>query len=98
MVPVFFLYKRVNGRPDKIKIGRFPEITVEQARKAAYRLINDITLGVNPKEKKVKKNNAVTLRELFDDFLEKHAKLHKKHGEKIFITLIGIYHLWHTRK
>ena len=50
----FFLYKRINGKPDKIKIGRFPEITVEQARKVAYSLINDISLGTNPKEKKAK--------------------------------------------
>ncbi len=74
----FFLYKRVNGRPDKIKIGRFPEITVEQARRAAYAMINDITLGNDPKEEKAKQNDNTTLRDIFDEFLEKHAKLHKK--------------------
>jgi len=74
----FFLYKRVNGRPDKIKIGRFPEITIEQARKAAYSMINDIALGVNPKEEKAKQNDATTLKDIFNEFLEKHAKLHKK--------------------
>jgi hypothetical protein len=28
----FFLYKRVNGRPEKTKLGRFPEMTPEGAR------------------------------------------------------------------
>ncbi len=77
----FFLYKRVNGRPDKIKIGRFPEITVEQARRAAYTMINDITLGVNPKEEKSKQNNTQQFKDLFNDYLERHAKLHKKTWE-----------------
>jgi integrase len=74
----FFLYKRINGRPDKIKIGRFPEITIEQARKQAYLMINDITLGVNPKEEKIKHKKSSTLAELYNNFMEQHSKLHKK--------------------
>ncbi len=78
----FFLYKRVNGKPDKIKIGRFPEITVEQARKIAYSLINEISLGENPKEKKYKKTLDIPLKELLENFIEKHGKLHKKTWEQ----------------
>lgn len=74
----FFLYKRINGRPDKIKLGRFPEITIEQARKSAYSLINDISTGINPKEQKKDNTATLTINELFDIFIEKHAKLHKK--------------------
>ena len=77
----FFLYKRVNGRPDKIKIGRFPEITVEQARRSAYAMINDITLGVNPKEEKSIQNNGQQFKDLINNYLERHAKLHKKTWE-----------------
>ena len=32
-VKPFELYKRMGGRPTRLKIGRFPEITVEQAPK-----------------------------------------------------------------
>lgn len=77
----FFLYKRINGRPDKIKLGRFPEITIEQARRAAYSMINDISLGVNPKDERAKNRSIPLLKELFNDFLEKHSKLHKKTWE-----------------
>lgn len=74
----FFLYKRINGKPDKIKIGRFPEITIEQARKIAYSLINEISLGKNPKEKNLKKTLDISLQELLESFIEKHGRLHKK--------------------
>jgi len=33
----FFLYKRVNGNPDKIKLGKFPKMSVAQARKRTFR-------------------------------------------------------------
>jgi hypothetical protein len=32
-----FLYKKVDGIPDKIKIGRFPDMHPEQATNAAYK-------------------------------------------------------------
>ena len=77
----FFLYKRVNGRPDKIKLGRFPDITIEQARRSAYAMINNISLGVDPKKEKAKQNDNTTLKEVFNEFLEKYSKPHKKTWE-----------------
>ena len=62
----FFLYKRVNGRPDKIKLGRFPDITIEQARKSAYSMINAITLGIDPKAEKIKQNYNITLKDILN--------------------------------
>ena len=57
----FFLYKRVNGRPDKIKLGRFPDITIEQARRSAYAMINNISLGVDPKKEKAKQYSDILI-------------------------------------
>ena len=74
----FFVYKRVNGRPDKIKLGRFPQMSVEQARKAAYSTINDIDKGIDPKFEKSKLSKEILFAELFEEFMEKHSKLHKK--------------------
>ncbi len=74
----FFVYKRINGRPDKIKLGRFPQMTVEQARKSAYSTINEIDKGINPKQEKQKIAKEITFEELFKQFMEKHSKLHKK--------------------
>ena len=74
----FFVYKRVNGRPDKIKLGRFPQMAVEQARKAAYSIINEIDKGVDPKLEKSKIAKEMLFSELFNEFMDKHSKLHKK--------------------
>ena len=74
----FFVYKRVNGRPDKIKLGRFPQMAVEQARKAAYSIINEIDKGIDPKLEKSKIAKEMLFSKLFQEFMEKHSKLHKK--------------------
>lgn len=33
----FLLYRRIQGRPERIKIGRYPDVSIEQARKLARR-------------------------------------------------------------
>lgn len=74
----FFLYKRINGKPDKIKIGRFPDLTVEQSRKMAYSLINKISLGQNPKKIGSQVKQDISLQTLLGHFIEKHGRLYKK--------------------
>ncbi len=44
----FFLYKRIDGRPTKYRIGRFPDVTVEQARTEAQKLLGRVASGENP--------------------------------------------------
>ncbi|MFH1108722.1 MAG: site-specific integrase [Planctomycetota bacterium] len=73
----FYLYKRVGGRPERIHIGAFPDLTVEQARKKADELKGDIARGVNPADRKRTARGMMTLGELFDAYLER-AKLHKR--------------------
>jgi hypothetical protein len=51
-VKTFFLYKKVNGQPQKIKIGRFSDLTMEQVTKEAKRLLALIALGQDPQGEK----------------------------------------------
>src|SRR5438105_2213451 len=44
----FYVYRKVNGRPQRIRLGGFPEITIEQARNLAKRQIGEIAKGVDP--------------------------------------------------
>jgi integrase len=44
----FAVQRRVNGTPKRYTIGRFPEITVEQARKRAAEMLGEIAAGVDP--------------------------------------------------
>ncbi len=86
----FFLYKRVMGRPDKIKLGRFPQMTVEQARRAAYQIIGEIDKGGDPKAEKQTKYKETRLAVLFSEFIERHAKLHKK-SWKVDVNQFRLY-------
>jgi integrase len=83
----FFLYKRVNGKPDKIKLGRFPELSIEQARKAAIAGMNDIANGLDPNKEKQKIRDELNFGKLFATYMEEHAKIRKKSWE----TDLGYY-------
>ena len=76
-VKTFCLLRRVNGRPARVTIGRYPAVTVEQAQRRAQKLLNKITDGVDPRDSQRARRQEWTLAELFDHWM-KHAKAHKK--------------------
>lgn len=66
----FILEKRIDGKVKRLTLGRYPELTVEQARREAHKLLGQIAVGSNPiAEKKQKELQATTLQKAFDDFL-----------------------------
>ena len=72
----FFLEKRVAGKVKRISIGRFGELTAEQARKEAVKLAGQIATGGDPAaEKKRAKLEAKTLAEVFADYQEARKDL-----------------------
>ncbi len=77
-VKTYFLYMKHEGKPQRFKIGRFPDISVENARTLALKLKCDITNGIDPKAKKKAAERDITFAALFDHYIEKHAKHHKK--------------------
>jgi integrase len=76
-VRTFILYKRINDKPERVKLGRFPEMTIEQARKKAMELHGQIAAGENPADLKREKRNEMTLKELFDLYIERYARPHE---------------------
>jgi integrase len=74
----FYLYRRVNGPPAKIKLGGM-EITIEQARKLAAKANGELAQGIDPREQRRQdRANSATLGNLLDHFIETHSKPHKK--------------------
>ena len=66
----FIVEKRIDGKNRRITLGRYPEITVEQARKEAQILLGQIATGNNPiAEKEAARMRGVTLSEAFESFL-----------------------------
>jgi len=66
----FILEKRIDGKVKRLTLGRYPELTVEQARKEAHKLLGHIAVGRNPPaEKKYKALQGTTLEQAFSDFI-----------------------------
>ena len=72
----FILEKRIDGKVKRLTLGRYPELTVEQARKEAHKLLGQIAMGRNPPaEKKSAALQETTLQQAFDDFIATRKKL-----------------------
>ena len=82
----FFVQKKLKGKPVIVNIGQFPYVSIEKARTKGMELLTQIANGINPKEakeevkeaKKEEEINELKLNELFDLYIKKHAKVHKK--------------------
>jgi integrase len=82
---VFCLCKKVNHKQYRLRLGHFPEMTVEQARIAAMkemaRLKTETPVASTVRTSSVQYSTelpTITLNGLFDLYLERHAKLRKK--------------------
>ncbi len=95
---VFILYRKVAGRPERIPIGPFIDLSVEQARQRAEEMNAAIARGKNPASDRRTVRDEATLAELFSTYLEHHAKPHKK----TWSDDVGLFNLhlgaWRLRK
>ncbi|ATG89708.1 tyrosine-type recombinase/integrase [Methylomonas koyamae] len=67
----FSLFRRVkNGSPERVTLGRYPDMTIEQARTEATRLNGLLVQGINPNTDARALKTETTLQELFDYFLQ----------------------------
>lgn len=76
---VFMLAYRTNaGVRRKPSIGRFGELTVEQARDIAKDWLADVRRGEDPSAARKQLRGALTIAELYDRFIEDYCKEHNK--------------------
>ena len=97
-VKTFILYRKLDGVPKRVTLGRFPELTVEKARKEAQRKISDMLEGKDPnKLKRARRDRGITLAQCLDDYLIVHRNL-KPSTQKAYRRAIH-YHLkgWRTK-
>lgn len=74
----FYLARKIDGRSTRLRVGAFPETTVEQARRQAAVLNGRIAKGENPARERQRIKSEATFGELFDIYLEQYAKPHKR--------------------
>jgi len=72
---VFYLYKKIAGKPCRLKIAPFPDLSVSEARREAAELKSQIARGNISLAMPASK---MTFQQLFDRFINDYAKLHKE--------------------
>jgi integrase len=71
----FVVEKRIDGKSKRITLGRYPEMTTEQARIEAQKFLGMIASGVDPVSEQQKQQlSGVTLAEAFEEFCEVRKK------------------------
>ncbi len=65
----FYMYRSLNGRPKRVRIGRFPDLSVEQARRRAHELLAEMARGIDPTAARRAARQALTFREAWQAFL-----------------------------
>ncbi len=75
---VFYWYKWVAGEPQRVRIGAFPEVSVDSARTRANKENGKVAEGGNPAEERREARGEITVARLFDYWMESYAKLRKK--------------------
>ncbi len=74
-IKTFSVFRRIKGgQPERVTLGRFPGMTVEQARKLAARINAEIGEGSNPAEVKRAHKGEPTLAEFFREYAERHGR------------------------
>lgn len=78
-VKTFCVFRRIKGgQPERLSLGRYPDMTIEQARRKAAEINATIAGGANPAETKRELKAEPTFGDLFKDYLERHAKPRKR--------------------
>jgi integrase len=88
----FFVQRRINKRTTKVTLGRYPEMTIQQARIKAIKTLNSISDGINPN--KLIKDEAirrVTLEQVFNDYVRSRGTNLKDNTKKGYISAFNNY-------
>jgi integrase len=74
----FQVYRWHKTKPVRITLGTFPDMTIEQARKATQKVKSDIANGINPADEKRKARQEMTFKELFEIYMDRHSRPRKR--------------------
>jgi integrase len=96
----FMLYRKVDGKPGRILIGPFPDLSLDEARKMAEEKNGLIAKGGNPQKEKSAVRAEMTLQEMFEKYEKAHGsklrtwkemtRLYTLHLRPVHYTKIGL--------
>lgn len=76
----FIFEGRIKGRPRRVTIGKWPELTVPMARDKAMEIKTAIAQGEDPAADARAVHQELTFDKLVETYIERHAKVHKRSG------------------
>jgi integrase len=74
----YYLYGKINGRPERVKLAPYTDISIEQARKKCAQCRGQIANGANPQQARRSLREELTFREFFHEYMERYSKPNKK--------------------
>ncbi len=74
----YVLYRRIDGKPQRIRLASASEVTPQDARRLACEMLRDIALGVDPLAERRQRRSEETLTDVWGNWLEEHAKPRKR--------------------
>jgi len=74
----FYVVRRVGGKVEYIRIGGWPDFSVENARKQAEQINGTVAKGINPNDARRAARKAVTLGSVFEDYIERPTRTKAK--------------------
>lgn len=82
-VKTFSVFRRVKGgEPTRVTIGRFPDVTIEQARQQAMSHTAELANGTDVAARQRNARAVMTFDQLFAQYIERHSKVKKRTWEE----------------
>lgn len=78
-VKSFYRYGRANGKPTRMMLGRFPQMTVEQARDRCAQINGQLVIGADVT---TARSAGATVADLWRAYFTEHALLRKKESSR----------------
>ena len=99
----FVIWYRFNGKQDGVTLGRYPKLSLSDARARVIKIKQKLERGEDPriviKETQRVNRNFYTVGDLCDEYVERHAKVKKKSWkEDQRILNKDIVPVWNRRK
>lgn len=94
-VKTFLVYRKIAGKPLRVTLGRFPQMTVEQARRRAALEMAKLVEGRDPNaEKKGEKLRAKSLSQVLEDYIAARKSLKPSTGDDYRKRLRELFQDW----
>jgi len=77
---IWTLYRRVNGTPVRLSLGRYPDLSPDDARKMCLDKLGQIARGEDPRTRPTR--STITLGDLFAQYMDEHARPMKKSADE----------------